>query len=232
MNKALFEILSRLRAIAMTTLKPISTYWLAKPSVKPLSSKFGFDRGAPIDRYYIDLFVSQNKKHIKGRVLEIGDNIYTKTYGKKKVVISDVLDINTKNKKANIIDDLRTLSTVADNTYDCVILTHVLGMIDDMPAAVKQLHRILKPGGVIIVTLSCFSPSHDDNISYWRFTKYSGEYVFMSMFKKKNIKAETFGNVLSSQCFWVGAAQSDLTKEQLDFNDRHFPCIVGVLVQK
>src|SRR5918998_1304087 len=47
----------------------------------PISSHFGFDRGRPIDRYYIENFLDCQAKDIKGRVLEIKDNTYSRKYG-------------------------------------------------------------------------------------------------------------------------------------------------------
>ncbi|TIX96711.1 MAG: hypothetical protein E5V18_27200, partial [Mesorhizobium sp.] len=43
----------------------------------PMSRSFGYDRGKPIDRYYIENFLQLNAADIHGRVLEIGDNSYT-----------------------------------------------------------------------------------------------------------------------------------------------------------
>ena len=38
---------------------------------RPLSDDFGYDRGYPIDRYYIERFLAQHRSHIKGRILEV-----------------------------------------------------------------------------------------------------------------------------------------------------------------
>src|SRR5258708_1276969 len=37
---------------------------------RPISTSFGFDRGTPIDRYYIENFLGRNAGDIRGRVLE------------------------------------------------------------------------------------------------------------------------------------------------------------------
>ena len=60
----------------------------------PISPNFGYDRGKPVDRRYIESFLSDNAGHIKGRVLEVADNAYTMRYGGARVVSSDVLDID------------------------------------------------------------------------------------------------------------------------------------------
>src|SRR4028118_2380642 len=55
----------------------------------PFSYEFGYDRGGPVDRYYIENFLSKHASSIKGRVLEIGDNEYTMRFGKERVERSD-----------------------------------------------------------------------------------------------------------------------------------------------
>src|SRR5205809_768530 len=47
----------------------------------PLSRNWGEERGGPIDRHYIEQFLSANADDIRGRVLEIGDADQTRAYG-------------------------------------------------------------------------------------------------------------------------------------------------------
>lgn len=199
---------------------------------RPLSTKFGFDRGTPIDRYWIESFLEKNKNFIKGSVLEITDPFYTKKYGGDKVIKSDVLDIDISNKKANIKGDLRDLKKVIpSDTYDCIILTHVLGLVDDYASAIKEMKRILKSGGVILYTGSCLGPILGEEV-YWRFTPNSVRYIFETHFKPRKITVTAFGNVLSGEAFWVGMAQEDLSESELKYNDPKFPCAVGAVITK
>jgi hypothetical protein len=48
---------------------------------EPISRDFGFVRGGPVDRYYIEGFLSRHAGDIAGRVLEIGDDTYTRRFG-------------------------------------------------------------------------------------------------------------------------------------------------------
>lgn len=218
--------MSPIRAVVMKSIKPNSKYFLATRRLQPLSNKFGYDRGKPIDRYYIEKFLEENKKYISGRCLEIVDNAYTVKFGGKKVTKSDVLDNNPKNFEADIHGDLKNLTMVKENTYDCIILTQVLGLIDNYEAAVRECKRILKPGGAIIFTSGCFSPTFDINQNYWRFTSASVKYIFGKFFNKNKLFVKTYGNVLVGQCFWVGLAQEELSKKELEYNDPRYPCIV------
>ena len=40
-------------------------------SAKPLSRSWGYDRGTPIDRHYIEGFLERHRQHVKGHVLEV-----------------------------------------------------------------------------------------------------------------------------------------------------------------
>ena len=60
---------------------PLATYRLQ------LSRDFGFDRGTPIDRYYIESFLSTHASDIRGHVLEVADNTYTRRFGGDPAII-------------------------------------------------------------------------------------------------------------------------------------------------
>src|SRR5690606_934116 len=92
-------------------------------SVKPISESFGEDRGIPIDRYYIEKFLNENSADIKGRVLEIGEDVYTIKYGGEKVIKSEILHASGDNPKATYVGDLTNIPQIPSETYDCIILT-------------------------------------------------------------------------------------------------------------
>ncbi len=230
MNKKIYKI----RSTITKKIKSKSRYFLATKNLSPLSRKFGFDRGTPIDRFWIESFLNENKRLIKGKCLEITNDFYTKKFGLSKVKTSDVLDINIKNKKANIHADLKNLKNkIKDNTYDCIILTHTLGLIDEYEKALIEIKRILKPGGALLLTSSCFSPIYVSGPkNYWRFTPDGAKIIFRKIFKERKVKVKSFGNVLTGQCFWVGMSQEELSLDELEYNDPEFPCIVGVVAKK
>ena len=62
--------------------------------LEPVSRQFGLERGLPIDRYYIEKFLAQHAVDIRGRVLEIGDDSYTRWFGGARVHTRDVLHVN------------------------------------------------------------------------------------------------------------------------------------------
>jgi SAM-dependent methyltransferase len=228
----LLTIIRTVRAQIMLRVKPNSAYFLGTRSMKPLSKKFGYDRGTPIDRYFIEKFLKQHEKDIHGHCLEVVDDKYIKMFGGDRVTKTDVVDNDGKSKTATIVDDLTELKTVKDNTFDCLVITHTMGMIPEFQKAVETCYRVLKPGGVLLVTSAAFSPLVENEKTYWRCTQFGAEYMFGKVFKHDKLKITPYGNVLTSQCFWVGMAQEELTKKELDYDDPHYPCVIGIRAQK
>jgi len=202
-------------------------------STKPISNVYGTDRGQSIDRFYIENFLKNNSSIIKGRTLEILDNKYTKNFGDKKVIQSDVLDIDKKNSDANIIADLRNMPEIKENTYDCIILTQVLQFIDNLDQVISECHRILKPGGYILATMpslsriDCAAGIEND---FWRFTQASAKYIFAKKFN--DIVIKTYGNSRVGACFLYGASVEDTPLRVLKKNDNQFPVVITVKARK
>jgi hypothetical protein len=189
----------------------------------PISTKFGFDRGTPIDRFYIEHFLASNATYIHGSCLEIENNNYTTHFGASQVTKSDVLDVNEKNGGATIHGDLRKLNH---------ILTHTLGVIDDHESAVRETLRILKPGGTLLVTVSSMGVMQNPENCYWRYTPASLKYLLGKYVPDKNISVGSYGNVCAGQAFWVGIAKEELSHEELMFNDPRYAVIATAVVKK
>lgn len=230
MIEIIIRYAKRIRALVNRTLVTPEQY-LESRSLKPLSSKYGFDRGAPVDRYYIEKFIASHANAIFGRCLEIVDPNYTKKFGGAKVSQLDVLDIIPR-KITTIHGDLRNVPAIESNTYDCVIITQTYNVIDDYEAAIRESHRILKPGGALLVTLPTLSPCWNLKINLWRFTSESLTYVFSKYFEPGKLVVESLGNKQAALGFWQGYAQEDLPAGVLDAQDDAFPLIIGVLAIK
>ena len=201
----------------------------------PLSRVFGFDRGTPIDRYYIESFLARNAADIRGRALEVGDDSYTRQFGGERVIQSDVLHVSDQNPRATIIADLADAHHIPSDTFDCIVLTQTLHLIYDVRSAIATLHRILKPGGVLLTTVPGISQiDHYDwgNSWYWAFTSHSARRLFEEAFSSRNLTIECYGNVLAATAFLQGMAVEELKQNELDHNDRDYQVIITVRATK
>lgn len=198
----------------------------------PISRVFGFDRGVPIDRYYIEKFLELNSDLIKGVVLEIGDDVYTRSFGGIRVIKNYVLHATPGNNNAIIIGDLTNLPQVEDNLFDCIILTQTLQFIYDVKAAIKTIYRILKPGGIVLATVPGISQIRRYDMNrrgeYWRFTDLSAKRLFGEFFLAENIEVKNHGNVLVAVAFLHGLAAHELKQKELDCYDQNYQVLITI----
>lgn len=201
--------------------------------VQPLSRVFGLDRGQSIDRYYIESFLEARRADIRGRVLEIGDDTYTRQFG-DKVEASDVLHAEDGNRKATIVGDLTKRTTIAADRFDCVILTQTLHLVPEPAAVLREVHRIVKRDGVVLATVPCISQisryDADRWGDYWRFTSMGARKLFTDVFA--HVELECYGNVLSAVAFLEGLCAEDLLREELDHVDRDYEVTIAVRAVK
>ena len=199
-------------------------------------TEFGFSRGTVIDRLYITEFLKTNANDICGRVLEFGDRQFTLQFG-SNVSTSDVIDLTGVDSNANIIADITDAPQILDNTYDCIVCTQVLGFIFDLDAAVKTLHRILKSGGVLLLTVPGRSTRigrYDSKVYEvcWSFTAMSVRKLLEKYFPRDAIKVAHRGNMYAAIRFQVGFAAEDCNKKKLAENDECFQVLIAARAVK
>lgn len=204
--------------------------------ITPISHEFGYDRGIPVDRYYIEQFLQGQSSHIQGTVLEIGERTYTQRYGGDRVTASHILFPDDSQPEATVIADLTQTDHLPPEQYDCIICTQTLHVIYDFRAAIASLYRLLKPGGMLLTTVPGISPQvypegHRWG-DYWRFTRLSFERTLSEYFKLDNLDVKSYGNVLVATSFLYGLAIDDLTQAQLEFHDQAFEVIISAVAQK
>lgn len=203
--------------------------------LQPFDNGFGYERGGPIDRYYIENFLANESSCIAGRVLEIGDNEYTLRYGQKAVTQSDILHVNESNEKATFIGDLTNAPHLPDNTFDCIILTQTLHLIYDYKLALKTCYRILRSGGKLLITSPGITPIDKGEWKdtwYWSFTDKALQKLLRETFNPEDIEIKTFGNVFTAASFLYGMGLHEVPKDKLDYTDPQFQVIITVKATK
>ena len=222
-------------------------FWSAWPPVgrvhfgdlrrqSPICSDWGFSRGTPIDRYYLEQFVARHADDIRGRVLEIGTNEMTQRYGENRVIQSDVLHVADTEPPVTIVADLTKCDEVPAGVFDCIIATQTLQFIYDVHAVVRSLRRMLKTGGVVLATVPGISKISPEDMErwgqFWCFTSRSARLVFEEAFASDDVSIEVSGNVLAATAFLNGIAAEELTESELNYVDKSFETLVGIRAQK
>jgi SAM-dependent methyltransferase len=208
--------------------------WLAPCT--PISRKFGFDRGLPIDRHYIEGFLDRHAPDIRGRVLEIGDAAYTRRFGGSRVSRSDVLHATPGNPAATLVGDLATGAGVPHDAFDCIVLTQTLPFIYDVRSVIQNVYVSLKPSGVVLATVPGISQISRYDMDrwgdFWRFTPLSARRLFQDAFPEESLSVQSCGNVLAAVAFLHGLATAELRASELAHNDQDYPVIITIRAQK
>ena len=204
--------------------------------LEPISREWGFDRGRPVDRHYIERFLAAHATDIQGRVLEVETSRYTRLFGGDRVVRSDVLHVAGGQPDVTIVADLVRADVIASETFDCVIVTQTLQFIYDVKTAIGTLHRIVKPGGVVLATIPGISKVSREDMDrwghYWSFTTCSVRRMFEEFFEPESVSVEAHGNVLSAIAFLHGLADRELDPDELEFHDPDYEVLIGIRARR
>ncbi len=156
------------------------------------------DLGYTLRRYYIDEFFFRHVPTIApgSLVLDAG-GVRIRKRGRFDIGKYDlcVTYVNlSPNKRPHAQADVASLP-FADSCFDIVICAEVLEHVPDPRAVLRELHRVLKPGGTLLACVPFLVRIHADPYDYGRYTAY---------FWQENLAHLGFGDVLVERqgLFW------------------------------
>lgn len=191
--------------------------------LQPFSDLYGYDRGTPVDRYYIDHFLEAYEQEIRGDILEVGDATYTFIHGKE--VTPHILDVDLHNPKATLYADLGLQGSLPAECFDAFLLLQTLQYVSDPRTAIANAHRCLRPGGVLLVSVPCLSriDAELQEQDRWRFTPTGLRSLLGEFFDEVSVQG--YGSVLTGVAFLVGLAAEELRTQELEATDRFHPLL-------
>lgn len=121
-----------------------------------------------------------------GRTLDIGSahGPYAKHFPNR--VSTDIAE----GPGVDVVADAHDLSPFPDASFDCVLATEVLEHLHTPERAIREMYRVLAPGGSLVLTTRFIFPLHDVPHDYWRFTSYGLRHLLRD-FEIKELVAET-----------------------------------------
>jgi hypothetical protein len=228
----------RTYSAAMRWLKRRSAHDAGLPVLPPapVSRTFGFERGRPIDRWYIERFLSSHSADVQGRVLEVAESTYTSWYGADRVETSDVLYATEGHAEATIVGDLTTGAGIPEAAFDCFICTQTLPFIYDVRAATAGTRALLAPGGVLLATVPGISQISREDMrdwgDWWRFTARSAQRLFADVYGEDHVEVTQHGNVRAAAAFLYGLAAEDIGAAALEAVDPDFHLLITIRAQR
>jgi SAM-dependent methyltransferase len=189
-------------------------------------SEWGFERGTPIDRWYIERFLDDHRTVVGGRLLEVKEDLYGSRYGAARV---DTVDIDVDNPRATLHGDLCAPGTLPDNCFDAAIVTQTLQLVADPAAALRQLRAAVKPHGALLLSVPSISRLAGAG-DRWRWTPVG----FRELLAGQGLHGEVrgYGNLLTARAFLLGMAAEDLRVRDLCHVDENYPLIVTAAITR
>ncbi|MBQ6995892.1 MAG: hypothetical protein IJN64_15640 [Lachnospiraceae bacterium] len=224
------------KVIARQLIKDDDPYisYIAEMPLKPVSRRWGLERGKAVDRYYIEKFLEQNKASITGEVMEIAENTYTYMFG-ENVSKAYALHVNGWGEGC-IKGNLESGEGIIAESVDCLICTQTMEFIFDCKSVVDNIYRLLRKNGTALITVAGIR-----NLSlydyynwgeYWRFTAQSLRKLFLERFDEKKVDVFSYGNIKTTFAMLYGVCQEEMQESDFEYNDEQFPLILAVKVIK
>ena len=109
------------------------------------------------------------KKYGNGDLLDVGAG-----YGRYRAMISPLVEkyfsSDGFDQRADFLEDSAHL-THSDNSFDTVLCNQALEHIAEPEKTMKEIFRVLKPGGIAIATVPFLFPEHKDPMDFRRYTR-------------------------------------------------------------
>jgi Methyltransferase domain len=198
---------------------------------RPFSDHFGFDRGTPIDRYYVLKFIREYQQHITGNVLEIQSGAYTNLCG-HDIRRNESVDIDPQHGTTYVCDLAHSDNVLATSSYDCFLLPNTLNHLKDVTNSMRHALRVIRPGGVVLATAPTLTSLTPDFSEYQRFTTAGLRELVESARLECEYNIESYGNVLAATAALMGIVSEELTTEELDTNDPRYPVLITLFCKK
>ena len=101
-----------------------------------------------------------------------------------------ITTVNLDREKCDIVADVENKIPIGDGSFDTVIALNILEHIYNYQGFLSEIHRILKPGGQVILGVPFLVQVHPSPYDYFRYTSFSLEKIMTtSQFTEISIKS-------------------------------------------
>jgi SAM-dependent methyltransferase len=123
------------------------------------------------DRHLLQRFMSEHAAPLQGDVLDIGSGVGRYAGCFRHASSYRRLDIDPA-CQPDILGSVDAIP-LPDHCVDVILCSQVLGDVWGLERAVAEMHRVLRPGGTLLLTESLFVELHDEPHDYWRLTEHA-----------------------------------------------------------
>ncbi len=113
------------------------------------------------------------RDHAHGKFLDLGCGAMPfRRHVEPQIESYESLDIEKRVPEVTYQMDAHDLTALGTDVYDAVLCTEVLEHVPEPGRVVREIWKILAPGGKVILTVPFLSRLHEEPHDYFRFTKH------------------------------------------------------------
>lgn len=166
------------------------------------------------ERIQSNKWIRRHAESIEGAVLSVGSGSDQDNAGSryrnyfKNAAVYHTSDISLR-AQVDLRLDVRDMSTIKDESYDCVFGSGILEHIDDIFAAMREINRVTKTGGVLLTGVPLGYRIHRAPQDFWRLTIHGLRYL-LERHGFKIVEVETIRGAYGKDfpaVYWVEASK-------------------------
>jgi hypothetical protein len=195
----------------------------------PFCPDYGYSRGTPIDRYYLNRFIEEIRDEVTGNTLEIGGAKQNQQlYGFSRANPYRALDMKAKTG-VDIVGDVHNPDLCRNNSLDSIIIFNVLEHCERPWVVVDNIHNWLKERGKVFCMVPTAQRIHGAPNDFWRILPDAMGTLFS---KFSALKLLSYGNPITTISSLMGIAAEELSREDLESLNNEYPVATCVVAQK
>lgn len=145
-----------------------------RPGVGELARELGVRLPPLTARDRLEGWLLQQRHRIHGPILDVGTSRTERTWldrlGVRVTLDACEAVYNGSNDRPDLVADLEDLSLIPDQTFGTVVCTEVLEHVAHPDVALSEIRRVLRPDGVLLLSVPWFYPFHPCPLDLRRFT--------------------------------------------------------------
>lgn len=196
---------------------------------EPFSEQFGFSRGTPIDRYYLDRFVDRIRSRVSGDTIEVGVRTARDSACMFPGVTSyRTIDIEPR-RSPDVIGDVQDGSLLPPSSLDSIILFNVLEHCVEPATVIANAFVWLRAGGRLFLMVPNAQRVHGRPNDYWRM---NGAALRHLCRRFAHVEVHAYGNFTTTIAALAGIAAEELSRDDIDQVHPDYPVATCVVATK
>lgn len=147
------------------------------PRRRGLLREWSFNSSRRYLRRYNEEFAEDMQEDMLVLDAGAGEQPYYDIFSRFRYESADFEQVEKEYAPSTYVCDLSDIP-VEDGRFDRVILNQVLEHLPEPKKVLRELNRVLKPGGKILCTCPLFFPEHEQPYDFYRYTQFAHRYLF------------------------------------------------------